>query len=313
MADDENATARTVRNVLCAIDLSAPSTRELEAAIEVCALLDARLVVVHHRDDGAPGIPTGGAPPESRRNEMSDAVARLLAEALRRLGGRVSVERMLTNATPSAAVERLVAALPAEMLLLGSHGASTAEPASLAERTIARSATAVLVLHDDDVNGMHFRFRRGPDEPLPRVLVALDFTSATTIAIDWVMTFARLVPLDLHLVHVLPTGTTLARAAITGRPPADFVDMARARLRALMPDDLPGRLSCDAEWGDPAGVIAAYADRIGPDLLVMGQHARAPFAGLATRDTAHALLHRAWCPVLFVPPRWSAQATAKSS
>jgi nucleotide-binding universal stress UspA family protein len=301
MPDEEGGTVRRVSQVLCATDLSMPATRELDVAIEVCALLEARLVVVHHRDDVAPGFTTEEAGRQGcRPDEMSDKVARHLADALRRLEGRVSV-----IATPGAAVEKLAATLPVEMLLLGSHGASPRDPPSLAERTIAHSATAVLVLHDDDVNGTQLRFRRGPDEPLPRVLVALDFTSATRAAIDWVMTFARVVPLDLHLIHVLPTGTTLARAAITGRPPADLVDMAQARLRALVPDDLPGRRSCYAEWGDPAAVIAACADRIGPDLLVMGQHARVPFAGLATRDTAHALLHRAWCPVLFVPPRWN--------
>ena len=291
---------RRVRNVLCAVDLSAISTREIEVATEVCAVLDTRLVVVHHREDLAPSRVT---PWEwwvgcHRDGGVPDAAERRLADVLKTVDGRVAVEAVLTSGALTAVVGHLVTALPADLLLLGSHGASTANHDSFAERTITRSTTAVLVIHDDDVNGTPLRLRRKSEEPLPVVVVPLDFTASSTAAIEWALTFARAVPLDLHLLHVLPTVATLARAAITGRTPADFVDLALARLHALLPGDFAGRSTCSAEWGDPGAVITAYADRIGPDLMVMGQH----MGGLVMRDTTHALLHRAWCPLLVAPP-----------
>lgn len=300
---DEQTNAAGAKTVLCAVDFSALSTRELDVAVEMAGVLGGRLVVVHHCNDVPPTVASAW---DWRRGDAGDDASyreatKRLSSALQRIAGRVPMDAILATGSLAAALDRLVDELPADLLLLGNHGASTPERPSFTERAIARASTAVLVVHDDDVNGTSFHLRRGSDDPLPRVLVPLDFREATSATIGWVRAFACAVPLDLHLLHVLPIAPTLARVTITGRTPADLVDDARDRLRSLLPDDVAGRVTCSAELGDPPAAIAAYADRIGPDLMVMGQHTRDPIASLASRDTARHLLHRAWCPVLFVP------------
>ena len=291
------------RHVLCAVDLSAISTRELEAAVEMAAVLHARVAILHHEDDDPPS-------PGTTRPALHDplfeprprpTLKQWLADALLRIGNRVPIGVIRTTGGLGTAIDGMVRELPADLLLLGSHGDGATDRRSLTERAIARQATAVLVVHDDDVTGRDFRFRRSADEPLPVVLVPVDFGRATTAAIEWIRTLAATGPLDVHLLHALPLVTTLARAALRGRPPVELADEATARLEAFRPADHAGRWTCAVEWGAPADVITAYADRTGPDLVVVGQHARTPWPQRMSGDTAATVLRRAWCPVLFVP------------
>lgn len=285
------------RHVLCAVDLSSVSTRELAAAVEMAALLRARVAVLHHEDDVAPDEVDDGLEPFASRPSLTQ----WLTDALARIGNRVPVAVIGSTGRAGTTIDGMVRKLPADLLLLGSHAAAAPNRRTLAERAIARQATAVLVVHDDDVTGRDFRFRRSADEPLPVVLVPVDFGPSTAAAIRWVRTLAATGPLDVHLLHALPIVTTLARAALRGRAPADLADEATARLEALRPEDHAGRWTCSVEWGAPAETITACADRLGPDLVVVGQHARTPWAPILSGDTARAVLHRAWCPVLFVP------------
>jgi nucleotide-binding universal stress UspA family protein len=66
---------------------------------------------------------------------------------------------------------------------------------------------------------------------------------------------------------------------------------------------LTGRVQCHIEAGDPVERIVDFLSEHRPDLAVMGEHARGLLRRYLTRDTAREILHRAPCPVWFVPPR----------
>jgi nucleotide-binding universal stress UspA family protein len=55
------------------------------------------------------------------------------------------------------------------------------------------------------------------------------------------------------------------------------------------------------EAGDAAEKISEMSVRLGVSCIVMGAHARALLRRFFTRDTSLALLHKASCPVWFVP------------
>ena len=79
------------------------------------------------------------------------------------------------------------------------------------------------------------------------------------------------------------------------------VELAHQRLKARVPEDLEDRVTVRVEIGDPAEKIAEVAERVGASCLFMGAHARGFLRRIFTRDTSLALLHKAPCPVWFVP------------
>jgi nucleotide-binding universal stress UspA family protein len=69
----------------------------------------------------------------------------------------------------------------------------------------------------------------------------------------------------------------------------------------LVPEDVAGRAKLHIEHGDAATGIARAADQLSAACIVMGEHARRPIRGWFSRDTSRDVLHRAHCPVWYVP------------
>ena len=57
--------------------------------------------------------------------------------------------------------------------------------------------------------------------------------------------------------------------------------------------------------GSPGDGIMAEAAKLDAELIVMGEHARGFFRRYFTHDTSREMLHRARCPVWFVPAQYS--------
>ncbi|HEU0080210.1 MAG TPA: universal stress protein, partial [Longimicrobiaceae bacterium] len=112
----------------------------------------------------------------------------------------------------------------------------------------------------------------------------------------------------LHVVHAFQVaGYELERFSEMGYPACDperlFAGELQARLegqvRALAPR---GRVFCEAVRGDPARVLAAAAERLDADLVVVGSTRRGPLARALLGTTAQHVLHRVRRPMLVVHP-----------
>jgi nucleotide-binding universal stress UspA family protein len=129
----------------------------------------------------------------------------------------------------------------------------------------------------------------------PQVVVApTDLEPVSRSALELGFDLARQLPIELHLLHVLPKG----HGWLGHHSGSD--DDARARLRALVPDDLAARVKVDVEHGDVGHGIAAAAERLAAVCIVMGEHARTTRRWFG-RDTPRVVLHSAHCPVWYVP------------
>jgi nucleotide-binding universal stress UspA family protein len=206
-------------------------------------------------------------------------------------------------------VAELAARLPADLVVLGCHGGGDEEHASLTEELIQRCECPLLVIHGGD--GRRRTLALGPSagEPPLTVLVPTDLSDAAAAVVEDAYRLARRLPMRLHLLHVVagrqPLMVPVDSLGYETYKEATAQD-ARARLEEMVPADLADRVEVRVVYGDAGEEIVREAAALAPDLIVMGQHARGMVRRFLTRDTSRHVLHRAACPVWFVPPRRAA-------
>jgi nucleotide-binding universal stress UspA family protein len=293
-----------IRTVLCPVDLTDLDTRAVDLAVEACRSFGARLIL-HHNVDNVPAGPAvswmyhqehmNGRTPEKK---ASDKLRAMLAA----LPPEIRAEARLSNGGTTNSVLHLEKEDAADLVILSTRGASTPDHSSITEQIIERSLCPVLALHEGVRPSLHIL----PSAPeILDVLVPTDFSPAGLRAADYACELARLLPLRLHLLHVIPrksswveTGPFLGGTHILED---GSVTEARRRLLSLLPQELENRVTVHVEIGGAAETIAEMSVRLGVACVIMGAHARTLLRRFFTRDTSLALLHRTACPVWFVP------------
>ena len=284
-----------IRTILCPIDFSNLSARELASATEVSLAFGARLVLHHNRMAIGPGLARAWDWEASHRTEiLSEAEAeRRMADALATLPAGVAAEGVISAGPVGLVVLSLAERLPADLIVIGSHGWSTEEHASVTERVIAQAPCPVLSVHEGDEQPELLRLAATSDAHPPRVVVPTDFSRSARHALEYAYALARAVPLRLELLHVLPVGR---------RSPA-AEEAACEQIDAAVPDDLRTRVAACIRHGEPTSEILAHLATVRPQFVVLGEHARDVLRHLFTRDTTRAVVHGASCPVWIVPAR----------
>jgi universal stress protein A len=282
-----------IKIVLCPVDFSDLSRRELALAVDVCEAFGARLVVHHNLAAAPPGLTRAWEYNELHRSDgqLSEPEAeRRLRALMAELPKSVAAEASISRGPVGSVLFEMAKQLPADLLILGSHGCSTEDHASLTERMTDMSSCPVLTIHDG-ANIDHFHLRGARDAPPTQVVVPTDLSAAAGRVTDYALDLARVAPLELHLLHVLPAASS-----------ATAVDQARSRLEALATADTIVRPHCRVEQGDAVESILHVGGEVNAGFLLMGEHTRSLLLRLFIRNTARAVLQRSSCPVWFVPP-----------
>jgi nucleotide-binding universal stress UspA family protein len=270
--------------VLCPIDLSACAERELAIAADLCERFGARLVVHHNLSAAPPGLSKSWEWDQShRKDEPSHAVAQKRVEGLlRQLPESLRAEALITAGPLATILLGVAETLPADLIVIATHGSSTADHSSVAERVLERASCPILAIHDTDAL-QAFRLSPGPAR---RVVVPTDFSASASKAVAFAIALARKFALELNLVHV------------SAGPGADAALEALAR---LVPTDLKDNARCHLRIGHTVEEIDAVVRLVRPELIVMGTHVREFWHRLLTRDVARRILRGVNCPVCFVP------------
>ncbi len=308
--------AAEIRTILCPLDLSPISGRELGLAVELARAFGARLVLQHNLSSTGLGMAKAW---EWRQAHPGAETRRAADERLRELAAgvppEVPVETLMTTGPLSIGVVELAGELPADLVLLGCHGTGTEDHSSLTELLLGRCACPILALHEGEDHTCSLHLGEARRRPL-RVLVPTDFSPAGAAAARYACSLAESLGGELHLLHVMeeagPTVGSLLSMAPVGasdysRVPArdaegEALAAARERLAELVPEAMAERVFRHVEPGRAEDAILRLAREIVPDLIVMGEHARDPLRRFLTHDTARGILHRAACPVWFIPP-----------
>ncbi len=284
-----------IRTVLCPVDFSQLSERAVELATAICRAFGARLVLHHNLDAVSPGLSMGWMWNQVHAGEQpTEASAEAAMRAL--LAGipaGLEVEGRISDGQVAASLLYLEEQTGADLLVLATHGATSEAHASVAERILAGIRCPALVLHAGD--GGAFAWP-GEGEPELPVLVPVDWTKGGEAALAYALELARALPLRLHLLHVVEVREG---KAVSG----EEMEGERRRIEVAVPEDLGGMVATEVVAGAAEPEILAAARRLGARWMVVGTHSPGLLHRLFSRDTAHGLLHRAPCPVWYVPAK----------
>ena len=172
--------------------------------------------------------------------------------------------------------------------MLSTRGGVASPNGSVTERVLKLGTLPIFAIHWQLQEDRAPRFDATSTER-QTLLVPTDLTRASQPAMNVAFSLARRFPFDVHLLHVLPSGSN-SRAA----------DEARSRMEAMAPD-LPHRPQAHIESGVPANVIARVAAEISAACIVMGERQRTPLRHWFRPDTSQGVLHPAPCSIWYIP------------
>jgi len=303
---------KPIRTILCSVDLSPFSRRELGLAVELARTFDAAIILHHNLPATGFGMAKSW---EWKQNHPSADAHKPAEEKIQELAASVpagvAVQTLITRGPLALGIAGLAEELPADLLLMGCHGCSTEEHSSLTENLMRWCDCPILTVHEGDHRDFSLHLDEQQGRPL-RFLVPTDFSPAATEALRWAYWLAEKVPAEIHLLHVLGVNPPVIRPLEPVAPAAPVRSAAyyreavraeaRERMNELVPMAMEDRVVRHVEPGPTEDVILQLADEVQPDLILMGEHARDLFHRFFTHDTAKGVLHRASCPVWFSPP-----------
>ena len=282
-----------LRTVLCPVDFSPATARQVEVAADLCRAFDARLVLHHNRHALGTGASVGWMWNADHHGTSRSELEARLNECLSRVPPDLATQPLITEGPGSRAVLAVADAVSADLIVLTAHGTMADDHASITEQVLEQSQRPVLVLHETAVESLTPRFA-SPTADRQVVVAPTDLTPESHAAIELGFDLVRSLPVELHLLHLLGRG----RSHRHGNGAADE---ARQQLRALVPDELANRARVHVEPGEAVHGIARVAAQMSASCIVMGEHARMPLRRWFSRDTSRAVLHEAPCPVWYVP------------
>ena len=296
-----------IDRILCPVDFSEFSGPALERAVRLGNWFGARVVVLLVIPFVIPagvGLSYCPAPLEvsrTQREQVAQGIADLVAPLL---GEGAPIETKVLQGDPWRVIQEEAEALPADLLVMGTHGRSGFERlllGSVTEKVLRRAPCPVLT-----VGQVSAHPRAGP--LFRRILCAADLTQASGHTLDVALSLATENDARITLLHVVESLPGNAGAGLYPTVPGigslrrDLIDQARAELRKGVPDaarsfcDVSERVESGAAWSE----ILRVADEVDADLIVMGAHTRGAVTRMFFGSTSSHVVRRATCPVLVI-------------
>lgn len=291
-----------IRTVLCPLDFSDLSYRELHLATSLSRAFGAQLVLHHNITEAGPGAAMSWMwQQEHQRLGREAAAEQRLREIMAEIPAGLEPRAVITHGITAPSILEVQQQVGADLLLLGTHGDTSEDHSSVTESVVAGSHCPVLVLHESGIREPAAALPPESGEPWT-VLVTTDLSADSLAGVRYAIALTSLWPLRLHLLHVIESGPERAADSLHTR----LEETLYLRLRALLPIELVGEARCHVRFGDPSAEIALATETLAADAIIMGAHAPGLLKRFLTRDTSRQVLRRTLCPVWVVPARWAA-------
>jgi nucleotide-binding universal stress UspA family protein len=301
----------TISRILCPIDFSATSAHAADLATHVAEWYSARiaaLYVVPPHVTPYPGLaavdphPAPALDVEQRRRLCEEA-----AHAFSRASAAgIPVDVMVNVGQPTREILDCATSLPADLIVMGTHGLSGFDHlvlGSVTEKVLRKASSPVLTVPP--------RARTVSSLPFKRVLCAVDFSASSLHALTFALSMAEEAAAAITVAHVLEWPWP--------EPPAPALDTlpleqafslasyrrerevaAEARLAKLIPEGAanwctPSTKVCH---GKPYEQILRVAADDRADLIVIGVRGRNAIDRATFGSTAHHVVRTATSPVL---------------
>ena len=289
-----------VKTVLCPVDFSPISLRNLRMAVEVCKRVGARLVIHHNLDVRPPGFLSvawmWSEDHEAGEEEKAAEVPSRLQELFDQIPEDIEFEARVTRGPLEETLLFVARGLPADLIVMGSHGKSGAEHDSLTEKIIINAPCSVLTIGESYVPEAVFDAEDNAPAAELIMLVPVDFTPLGLGVLGAAIDLANDMPHRIEILHVVAqTGT--GDAAHEERE----VEAARQRLQRLIPESLAGQVSVQVRIGGPAETVLQMARELDVLCVIMGAHGKGMLKRFLFGTATMTILHGAGCPVWFVP------------
>jgi nucleotide-binding universal stress UspA family protein len=285
-----------IERILCPVDFSETSAHAVDFAIVVAGYYKARLTALHVVSPAEPSI--GEIALEERRQETTAFLARVPSQ-------HIAVDVLIDVGQPARHILDRAASLPADLIVMGTHGSSGFEHlvlGSVAEKVLRKAACPVLTVPPRAATRVTL--------PFARLLCAVDFSEASGSAVRAALSLSAESGAHLTLLHVLewpwhePPAPAIEDLPVAqGLALAEFrrytEESARQRLESLVPDSAPvSRVATRLSSGKPYVRILDVATEEHSDVIVLGVRGREPLDLRLFGSTANHVVRHATCPVL---------------
>jgi len=297
-----------IETVLCPVDFSASSKRELQLATQICQRSGARLVLHHDLQSVPPPCLGAGwmwreshaAEDESHRARAEHA----LSELLEKLPPGVQAEAKISKAPLGESILYLADRLQADLIVMATHGRPTPEHEAVTERILLRARCPVLTTRDAGDRTVVPDL--GPDATARfPVLIPVDGSEHSVRALRYAFELSGTLPFDFELAQVEGRicwdDLRYATHFNIDEHRRRRLEEARERLETLVPPELAPRTRIEVLLGPPADEILRHAQRQGIRLILMGMHSKGALARWFAGATSCSILYQSTCPVWFVP------------
>ncbi len=297
----------TIETILCPVDTSEISRAALDYAVALAGEYDATLRVLEVA--ATPDLPAAVTPAAvtgltmELRKALVDELEQFVQPAL---AAGVPTEIRLEEGYPVAQILADVESMPADLVVMGTHGRRGFDRfglGSVAEKVLRKASRPVLT-----VPPTAHRVRDGA--PLfSTILCATDFSAPATTAVEYAVSLADHVRARLILLHVLdwfvPPALRLGALDDFRR---DWERDSLAQLRDLVPSRTREACLVDERLasGEPRHAILRVAAETSADLIVLGVSGHTALDRAVLGSSTHDVVRRATCPVLTVRLRPSA-------
>jgi nucleotide-binding universal stress UspA family protein len=287
-------------HILCPVDSSEFAKRALGYGAALARVQGAELTVLTVRPPMTLDVWAAHnlvLPPELP--EARDQTAAALRQFVQETTGLDDARVIVQDGPVVGEILRVAAEWPADLIVMGTHGASGFERiviGSVTEKVLRRTPVPVLTIprHARDVSSALFR----------TVLCALDRSEAAGRALEYALELARAGGGRLVLTHVVEhivdEDPQFARHFDTAACYHALEPELRAWYAARVPPE--ARAACDLDvqlrFGKASREILTVSRECGAELIVVGTASASAMFG----STAHDVVRRAEIPVLVVPP-----------
>jgi nucleotide-binding universal stress UspA family protein len=292
------------KRIVCPIDFSDASKHALEHSVVMARWYESHITGLHVLESTFRFEPPilfaerGGlkALPVDRDQLRS----RLTDWMLPASAAGIPWDTRIEEGAPADCVLEFARGLPADLIVMGTHGRGGVEHlllGSVTEKVLRNAACPVLTVPPKAATPSTLPFKR--------LLCPVDFSEPSLQALHAALSIAEESDAELTVLNVIdrPDDETFLVETF------DSPDMRRQldtrileRLEAFIPDDARvwSRPSSKVATGKPHREIIAAANRMSADLIVIGVHGRNVFDVSLFGSTTNQVVRRASCPVLTI-------------
>jgi nucleotide-binding universal stress UspA family protein len=315
-------TTATVRQILCASDLSPASEPAWVTAQRLGRLFGAEVLLLHV----IPPVPIpmeGYFPPRLYQELVTgarrEAEASLAAVVAGVAGPSPKVRSQVLEGSPAARIVDVAAEEGADLIVVGTHGRTGLDRVllgSVADRVLRTAKCPVVTVGALPAGTT-------PAAGLGRILYATDFSPAARAAWPWVLALAGASGAAVDLLHVAaqPVPDRHLSPETLGQMATLLKEQAQAEAERFLQDagrTWPGRLARERVTvlighGVMGEQVSRSAQQRRADLIVMGTQGWSGLLRWMLGSVAQHVIQTAPCPVLTVSPRGAGKESTHES